>query len=318
MSNVLKMSSVTMVKRIIGCLMVPGFLFGAVNDPKGPVKKIKPAKKIESSINAKKNPPPVAKNNALETLIEALQKHYETTKSATFNFEQSYKNPFLSLTETSKGTVSYKRSSDDKNKAANAAKPRVGKMLWSYTEPTDRQKKFYIDGNKLTYYSARDKTAFRHECYDQDTLSASVAFLLGDGNLKAAFTITPLDIESPNPALSWLTLTPKENNSPVKKLYLGLNKQAQVMESLVEDPSGGKNHFKFFAYKMNPVISDSMFVFTPPPGVKVQPAPNVVCDTSAKKNLPAKNVAPPAKPAPKEPSPKTLPAKKIPKEQALP
>jgi len=29
-------------------------------------------------------------------------------------------------------------------------------MVWSYLEPKDKQKKFYIDGKKFTYYSVTD------------------------------------------------------------------------------------------------------------------------------------------------------------------
>lgn len=207
--------------------------------------------------------PAAKKPNAVETLALAIQKQYNNTKSATFDFEQSYKHPFLNIAESSKGHVSYIQAS--------------GKMVWSYLEPKDKQKKFFIDGKKFTYYSVSDKTAFTHDCYDKDTLSASVAFLLGKGDLKQSFTLEALQGASPNKALSWLVLNPKEKDAPIKKIFLGVNKASKVEESIVEDPSGGKNHFKFIKFVTNPTIDQKTFIFTPPKGVMVQKMPHVSC-----------------------------------------
>lgn len=217
-------------------------------------------------------------------LTDAIQRQYNTLRSSTFEFEQSYKHPFMNVTETSKGNVAYQKLG--------------GKMVWSYLEPKERQKKFFIIGNKFTYYSASDKIAYTHDCYDRDTLSASVAFLLGSGNLKTSFSISLMDGEQFNKALTWLTLVPKEKDAPVKRIFLGVNKEAKVMESVVEDPTGGKNHFKFINFKTNPKIAASVFVFVPPAGVTVQPMPNVQCPP---KQPPAKTPPPPPTPKPKKP-----------------
>lgn len=217
-------------------------------------------------------------NTKTEQLINAVQKQYNSLKSATFNFEQSYKHPFLNIQESSKGQVSYAKTS--------------GKMVWSYEEPKDKQKKFYIDGKKFTYYSVADKTAFTHDCYDQDTLSAAVTFLLGKGLLKQSFSVKLLTEDVPNKSLSWLELTPKEIGSPVKRIFLGIEKASKVLESVVEDPSGGKNHFKFIDFKINPAINPKTFVFVPPAGVLVQKMPNVSCK---EQKPPAKTTKQPTK-----------------------
>lgn len=224
------------------------------------------------AISKSATPPLVVKPTAKKTdqteanlakLIDAIQRQYNNTKSATFDFDQSYKHPFLAVTENSHGNVSYQKVH--------------GNMVWNYTQPKEKQKKFYISGNQFTYFSVSDKVAYTHNCYNKDTLSASVTFLLGTGSLKDSFTIKPLIGDMPNTALSWVTLIPKEPNAPVSKILLGVNKDFKVMESVVEDPSGGKNHFKFSNFKTNPKIAASVFVFTPPKGVLVQPMPNVSC-----------------------------------------
>jgi outer membrane lipoprotein-sorting protein len=238
---------------------------GLLGNPQLPDRKPKPTA-TSTTVRANKNNNK-AQVKDINKIIDAIQKQYNSTHSASFEFKQSYKHPFLAATEESEGSVFYKRIG--------------GKMVWSYTKPDNKQKKFFINGKKLTYYSVPDNVAYEHNCYDQDTLSASVAFLLGRGNLKASFDISAFLGDLPNPSLTWLTLVPKENNSPVKKLYLGVNQRSTVIESIVEDPSSGKNHFKFLNFKTNPFppISSSVFEFHPPKDkrVLIQSMPNVQC-----------------------------------------
>lgn len=198
----------------------------------------------------------------INNLVIAIEKEYKSINSAEFNFDQSYNHPFLNIKETSKGKVFYLKSS--------------GKMLWIYSEPKDKQKQFYINGNKLIYYSITDKTAFVNDCYDKDTLSAAIAFLLGSGRLAEHFIITKSDNYMPNKLLFWLSLTPKEKNSPMKKLYLGI-KGNKVIESVVEDHSDGKNHFRFTQFNKNKKLDPNIFIFKAPKGVSMQKMPNVVC-----------------------------------------
>ena len=93
---------------------------------------------------------PNAPQTTINNLVLAIEKEYKSTNSAEFNFDQSYNHPFLNIKETSKGKVFYLKSS--------------GKMLWIYSEPKDKQKQFYINGNQLIYYSLTDKTAFVNDC----------------------------------------------------------------------------------------------------------------------------------------------------------
>lgn len=219
------------------------------------------------SMNTHASPKPKKPAVSAEKLVAAIQKQYNSTNSITFNFEQDYKHPFLTVLENSEGQVFYDRA--------------LGNMLWSYTEPKNKQKKFYINGTQFIYYLVGDKIAYEHNCYQQDTLSASITFLQGVGNLKDSFLVSLLEAPTPNPSLQWLKLSPKEKNAPVKHIYLGV-KNGSVVESVVEDPSGGKNHFKFKDFKTTK-IDKSVFVFTPPKGVVVEPMPNVQCPKVPKK-----------------------------------
>jgi outer membrane lipoprotein carrier protein len=220
-----------------------------------------------SSTPKKISPAPAKKlaphDNNIQKLADAIQKHYNQTSSATFNFTQNYKHPFLPTNETSKGQVFFK--------ARN--------MLWRYQEPADRQKEFYIADKKFTIYNINEKLAYTNNCFDQDTLSASITFLWGKGRLKESFTIKPYTgAVDPKSTLKWLTLIPKEANAPVKSISLGADpKTGLVKESIVIDPSDGINHFVFTNFKSNVVISPATFIFVAKPGVRVQPMPNITC-----------------------------------------
>lgn len=223
-----------------------------------------PAKQAEKKETAVKK---ASKNLSVDELVKAIQKQYNNTTSLTFDFEQNYKNPFLTESESSEGQVAYDRA--------------MGNMLWSYLKPEGRQKKFYINGSELTYYSVSGNIAYVNKCYQQDTLSASLAFLQGFGKIKDSFTPSLLKDPTPNKDLQWLKLAPKEKNTPVKFIYLGV-KDGSVLESIVEDPTGGKNHFKFKHFNTLK-IDKGTFTFTAPKGVIVEPMPNVVCPEVKKK-----------------------------------
>jgi outer membrane lipoprotein-sorting protein len=215
-------------------------------------------------------------------LADSIQRQYNNTRSASFDFQQTYKHTLRSEVETFKGHVSYDKA--------------TGNMVWNYVEPHDRQKMLFINGKKFTYFSKKDNVAYTHNCYDKDTLSAAITFLFGTGNIKASFAIANIVGESPNPALLWVSLVPKEKDSPVTKILLGVDKDGKVMESIVGDPSGGENHFIFSNFITDKKISPTVFVFTAPEGVTVQPMPNVTCPNTE----PA-----PKKPTPQKAAPKT-------------
>lgn len=210
-----------------------------------------------------------------EKTADLVQQHYNKTTSARFSFEQTYRHPFLQIDESSKGVVTYIKS--------------TGSMMWDYQEPKTRQKKLFINKNKFTYYA--DKAAYTHNCYDKDALSSSVTFLLGTGNIREAFTISIHNDATLNKSLTWLNLVPKEKNPPIKNIFLGVAKDGKVMESIVIDraPSSGKNHYKFIDFKINPKppIDPKIFEFVAPPGVLVQNTDHLHCPTP----VPAANVA---------------------------
>lgn len=219
-----------------------------------------------------KNPPKqVAKKINIDEAIIALQKTYNNANSSTFSFRQKYTHPVFPINEDSLGQVFFKR----------------GNMKWVYEKP--RKKSIIVKGNKLIIFIEEDKIAYENDCFQEDTLSASIKFLMGKGNIKESFHIKLHEDKSLNQNLLWLAHTPKEKQSAIKMLYFGLNKlNYQVMESLVVDQNDGKNHFSFTNLKINPEVLDSTFDFNPPKGTKIEKMPGQSCENS--KVEPAKAV----------------------------
>lgn len=246
---------------IVAFLLIAGSAWADVpaksrETPKPTLPKAVPLKTVVPSVN---------------DVVNLVQKHYDGIKSAHLTFEQTYTHPVLPE-QKSKGEIFFKPN----------------KMLWSYDHPP---KKFYINGSSFTYYRPTDKMAYTHGCFEQDTMTASIAFMGGKGKLSNSFTVTKIADGTLNKTLTWLALAPKEKNAPAKSIWLGVNASGEVVESIVFDVTNGKNHFRFIKRETNKPLADNIFVFTKKQGESVEPMPNVVCP---KKTEPTpKPVAPP-------------------------
>jgi Outer membrane lipoprotein carrier protein LolA len=112
----------------------------------------------------------------LDAVVDAIQKTYEGTTNFTGSFTQKFTYTMLRRTQESTGKVTFEKP---------------GRMRWDYTTPT--AKSFIVDQKALWIVQPEDKVAFVNACFKQDGLTASVAFLWGDGKLKEQFTISWFD-----------------------------------------------------------------------------------------------------------------------------
>lgn len=237
---------------------------------------IQPAK--TAPIAAKKIPPkapapPKPEVFDLEKVINGVQAYYQKITSSQFFFEQTY--TLFGKSEKFEGQALFKPK----------------KMYWNYQKPENKKKEFYISENKFTYLMTNDKIAYTHDCFSGDALSFAISFLWGKGNLKTSFTIKKNADETLNKNLFWLLLEPKEKNSAVTSIALGVNKKTYLVEeTILYDATKGKNYFKFTQVKTNLPIKEDSFIYKPKEGIKVMPMPGVVCP----KKEPAKT--PPATP----------------------
>ena len=189
----------------------------------------------------------------LDQVIQKVQAHYQALKTYQVEFDQElYSASQARVISKGQGVVIYKKPS---------------KMVWHYDVPEDH---FYItDGNTLYDYAPADKEAYVMPV--KDALYKS--FLLGLGDLKKEFEIS---FHSGRPKTSdglyQLDLVPRdqEERQALGTITLYLDPQSfQVKNTEMVDALGNRNHVVFKNPKENPDLPDSLFKFSPPPGVNV-------------------------------------------------
>ena len=197
----------------------------------------------------------------LDAVVDAIQRTYDGTTDFSGSFVQKYTYTLLRRTQESKGTVKFKKP---------------GLMRWDYTAP--QPKAFVVDGKSLWISQPADHNAFINACFQQDGLTASVAFLWGAGKIKEQFDVKWFDGVFGDKTDTHLELSPRQANAVFAKLILVVDpKTNRVKQSVVVDPSGNVNQFIYGALKFNQSLADKDFAFTPPPDAHVARLPGS-CD----------------------------------------
>jgi outer membrane lipoprotein carrier protein len=212
------------------------------------VKATAPAPAIEAG-----KPAEAVKGSAapeVKTLVERMQSFYEKTDDFKSAFKQDYKYKTFRRTQTSTGTVTYKKP---------------GLMRWEYEKPSKRT--FVLAGNKV-YAHDPEAQSLTVASVDTSKLSASVTFLFGKGRLMDEFNIkkgTCADCKG-----TLLVLDPVLPDPRFKQVRLEVDPStAQVLKSTVVDPDGSENTIAFLELKTNVGISAESFKINPPEGTRV-------------------------------------------------
>lgn len=183
-------------------------------------------------------------------VVGRLQATYEATSDLRAAFRQVYTFKVNGMKRTSTGRVFLKKP---------------GRMRWDYLSPNARH--FISDGATVWLYTPDDAQVFVQPLEDSD-LTAAVRFLLGEGNLDAAFTHSLLPADAAG-ALR-LELIPKGGTGLYRKVVLSLDpKSYRVVASEVTDPVGNVNRLEFSDLEANLGLPDEGFVFVPPAGTRV-------------------------------------------------
>jgi outer membrane lipoprotein carrier protein len=215
---------------------------------------------------------------ALDAVVDTLQKTYEGTKDFKGRFTQKFTYTMLRRTQESTGSVTFEKP---------------GRMRWDYDTPAP--KSFIVDGKALWIVQPQDKVAFVNACFQQDGLTASVAFLWGDGKLREQFTISWFDGVFGDKTDHHLLLLPRDGNSVFARLILVVDpKTSRVKQSVVVDLAGNVNQFIFrdLAFNVGKAggITAATFRYVPATGIHAQRLPGS-CD-AAVAGLPSKDAAP--------------------------
>lgn len=193
-----------------------------------------------------------AQTSEIDQLINALQSKYNGLSTLSADFTQLY-------------TARNERARRESGRL-NLKKP--GKMRWDYTSP--ETKLFISDGRTLYEYATADRFATRSSVKESDDLRAPLMFLLGRGNLRRDFKSIQFSGESPAQAGNKvLRLIPKRAQD-FRELLLEIDPGSlQIQRLTLVGGDGGRSDFLFSNIRENAPLSESLFQFKPPAGVKV-------------------------------------------------
>lgn len=194
--------------------------------------------------------PTAAMTPEVKSLVDRMQAFYEKTGDFRAGFRQDYKYKTFRRTQTSEGTVTYKKP---------------GLMRWEYQKPSART--FVLAGNKVYAYdpAAQSLTV---GSVDTSQLSASVTFLFGQGKLADEFSITKGACKDCKGTL--LVLDPLKDEPRFRQVRLEVDPvSAQVLKSTVVDPDGSENAISFLNLKTNVGIAADSFKLDVPDDTRV-------------------------------------------------
>jgi len=194
----------------------------------------------------------------LDDCIRGLEQRYRSMQDLSARFEQETLIGSLKRVEKGAGRVYFKKG---------------GKMLWEYTQPAVQ--KIYLDGKNLWFYLPEDKQVLKN---DMSRMPSDITLDLFAGKLKIKekFTVRMVtgDTRAANDAIV-LQLVPKIAHPNLKSLTLWVDRRNYyITRSSLDDEIGNRTLLTFSATAIDTGLSDSLFMFTPPPGVEIyEPQP---------------------------------------------
>jgi outer membrane lipoprotein carrier protein len=195
----------------------------------------------------------------LDDCIRGLEQRYRAMQDLSARFEQETYIGSLKRAEKGAGMVYFKKG---------------GKMYWEYTQPAVQ--KIYLDGKNLWFYLPEDNQVLKN---DVSKLPSDITLDLFAGKLKIRekFNVQVVFGEAQEQKDTFvLKLSPKTAHPNLKSLTLWVDqKNYCITRSSLEDEIGNRTLLKFSAITIDKGLSDSLFMFTPPPGVEIYEPPSL-------------------------------------------
>ena len=187
-----------------------------------------------------------------DVIADRVQAFYDGAKTFQAQFSQRYTIFAYNKKKESQGRVAF-------------VKP--GKMSWRYTSNGNR---VVSDGKLLKVYDADSKQVYEQDM-SKSAYPAALSFLLGEGKLKASFTLKKLSAETAAFKGGYvLVATPREPTPAYQKMMLYVDgKTFQVRRVLMIDAQKNKNVFDFSDPVVNVPVPPSEFQFSAPAGTQV-------------------------------------------------
>lgn len=145
------------------------------------------------------------------------------------------------------------------------ARPR--RMRWEYPG-----KLFIVNGRDVWFYVTADREATHADAGAISDERFPFLFLLGQTNLRRAFTSISI-VEDPSASSTdrrTLRLVPRNNGGGLRELFLEAAADGRILKVKLVDTSGAVSEISLRNTRENYVAPPEAFRFTPPPGVTVR------------------------------------------------
>jgi outer membrane lipoprotein carrier protein len=144
-----------------------------------------------------------------------------------------------------------------------------GRMRWQYTAPAG--KLFVSDGKFIYSYTPQDNRAEKMKLKETDDMRAPLAFLLGRLDFNKDFREFRAHVEDGG---VFITAIPKSDKLPYSEVSFLTTADYTIRRLEVKNQDNSVLRFAFENEKKDPALQDSLFHFTPPPGVEYVDASN--------------------------------------------
>lgn len=202
--------------------------------------------------------PSSAETITLTQLIARIQQTYDETEDFTGHFIQKATITTINRTVTEEGTLYLK-------------KPR--RMFWDYTKPA--LKKLILNPRKAWLYLPDEHMVYIQDTKTLLTSKMTIRFLSGIGDLKDDFEVSFSTPESRDERGNYrITLVPRHHETGVTRLLLTIDKDSYfIIGFTFIDMYENTTDLTFQDVITNTGIPETMFTFTPPPGVDIYTIP---------------------------------------------
>jgi outer membrane lipoprotein carrier protein len=181
----------------------------------------------------------------------AIDDHYNHLTSFKADFIEIYQGPGVSRSES--GVLWLKKP---------------GRMRWEYHAP--KEKLFLIDSQNAYFYVAGERQARKTALKNLDDLRSPLRYLLGKTKLEKELEALSLAPDMAPIVAGDIVLrgVPRGMKDRVSEVLLEISPANQIHRIVIHGLDGMTTDFRFSQMEENVPVQDSLFHFTPPPGVE--------------------------------------------------
>jgi outer membrane lipoprotein carrier protein len=186
----------------------------------------------------------------LDSVLKGVNGRYSKIKNMKASFSQTTFVKTLGRDQVKSGTVMFKRPD---------------KMRWDYDKPATEQ--LLTDGFTLWIYQPEEKVVYMRKIDQVNSTTVPMQVLSGEIDAKKQFD-AKIGTEADGKVA--LILVPKAKGAGYEKAVLTISTENfEILGIDVVDIYGNKTKLKLSSIEYNAELPDSLFVYTPKPGVEV-------------------------------------------------